>query len=264
MIMRQSKTGVWAICQIALPGVLVGLAAGCFQPEPITCGQLERDCIVLLPGIDSGAQQFDETVKGLQDAGIDRPTTIIEWGLQPFGKLMNQINLPANQESSRRIAACIEQHHEEYPDSRIILIGFSSGAALAVMTAETLEEKVVLDRLILMAASLSPGYDLSGALSHCRNGVVSFYSEWDWYVLGVLTSLVGTVDRKFTSAAGRVGLQDAAGNLVSYPGLTQISWTPDWLKLGHEGGHFDWLSDPWAREVLALYIDPSRPPREDQ
>jgi len=244
-------------CFVVMPFILLSSLAGCFQPEPITQVQLERGKIVMLPGVESGAWQFEKTHKGLRAAGIDRAIEVIEWGLRPFGSLPNLVDLPANQQRARCVADRIAKYHENYPDKPITLIGYSGGGGLAVLTAEALADEVMLDRLILLAPALSPEYDLSKALSKCRNGCVHFYSNNDWWTLGVGTSLFGTIDRKQTDSAGYVGFKNAKGDILNHGRLTQIAWKPEWIVLGHRGGHTGWLAKDWAQKTLAPQIDPS-------
>ena len=125
------------------------------------------------------------------------------------------------------------------------------------MVAESLSPNLKLDRLILIAAALSPDYDLSPAVSRCNKGLVSFYSKRDWWTLGMGTSLFGTIDRKYTASAGQLGFRSSKGKVIKSDLITQIPWRPDWLKLGHDGGHVGWLKQAWSREILAPQIDPS-------
>jgi len=91
-------------------------------------------------------------------------------------------------------------------------------------------------------------------LRHCRHGIVSYYSEDDWFNVGLLTEIFGTMDRKWTSSAGKLGFLDRDGQPAVCDGLTQIAWIPEWRRLGHYGGHGDYDSRAWAREVLAPVI----------
>jgi len=122
---------------------------------------------------------------------------------------------------------------------------------MAIFVCEALPKEVQVDRVILLAAAISPEYDLTPTLAHCRSGLVNFYSEGDWFDAGILTTLFGTMDRKHTATAGRLGFLDSKGQLATGNGLTQIAWRPAWRKLGHHGGHPGWASRAWAREVLA-------------
>ncbi|MHC4441990.1 MAG: serine aminopeptidase domain-containing protein [Planctomycetota bacterium] len=230
-------------------------STGCFQPEPITREQLQRGYVVMLPGVESGAWQFQGTIQGLREGGVARAIEVIEWGVRPFGSLPNLTDLPANRRRARDIAVQIGQYHAKYPDRPITLIGYSGGGGLAVMVAEALYEPVMLDRLILLAPALSPHYDLSKALAKCSHGCVNFYSKGDFWTLGVGTSSFGTIDRKYTKSAGHVTFQVPQSTSTDQSALKQIAWTKDWIKLGHGGGHTGWLAKDWARKILAPTIN---------
>src|SRR5438477_307485 len=68
-----------------------------------------------------------------------------------------------------------------------------------------------IDRLILLAPSVSTGYDVCPALTAAREGVDVFCSKKDWVALGFVVRVVGTTDRFWSgSAAGRYGFQARA------------------------------------------------------
>jgi pimeloyl-ACP methyl ester carboxylesterase len=216
----------------------------------------------LLPGIDGRAAQFRWCVPGLRDAGITHTVEVIEWGNGPFRNMKNLTDLPANRAHARSIAERIAAYQRAHPDEPITLIGYSGGGGLALLVAEALPDDVLLDRIILIAAAISPDYDLSMAISRARRGLVNFYSSRDAFVLGAGTRTFGTIDRRYTESAGYVGFTDAEGGLRCRAGLTQIPWIQDWCKLGHDGGHIGWLARAWSREVLAAIIQNDVPAPE--
>lgn len=238
-------------------GLLVA-AAGCLPPD-ITEEQrrFHRGCVVMLPGIESGAWVFRGTVEGLREAGLDRGIEIIEWGDRPFASMRNLRNIEANRDRAARIAARLVVLMGDHPGAPVTLVGYSGGGGMALLAADRLPEDASLDRLILIAAAVSPDYDLSYALERCDKGIVNFYSAWDWFIVGLGTEIFGTIDRKTTAAAGHVGFREEAGGLLERDGLVQIPWSWDWWCLGHAGGHRGWLARRWARDVLAPAIDPA-------
>ena len=239
---------------------LVGLtaltAAGCFSPEPASREQLDRGLVIMLPGIESGSWQLEGSIRGLREAGVDRAIEVIEWGERPFASMDNLSNLPANLERAKKMAERIVAYEKEHPQRPVVVVGYSGGGGMAVLTAEALPDGCRIERMILIAAALAPDHDLSKTLGHCRDGLVNFYSEHDVVMLGAGTSLFGTIDRKYTSAAGHVGFRDPGGAMLADKGITQIGWEPSWWWLGHNGMHAGWLASAWSREVLAPRIQP--------
>jgi pimeloyl-ACP methyl ester carboxylesterase len=243
-------------------GMLVGLWAcvagvGCFAPEPPGREQSDRGLVILLPGIESGAWQLEGSIRGLRQAGVDRAIEVIEWGRRPLASMDNLTNLPANLERAKKIAGRVVSYEQEHPQRPVVVVGYSGGGGLAVLTAEALPEGCRIERMILIAAALAPDHDLSKTLSHCRDGLVNFYSERDVVMLGAGTALFGTIDRKYTPAAGRLGFRDTQGKLLADKRVTQIAWESGWLWLGHNGMHTGWLAPGWSRDVLAARIDPT-------
>lgn len=216
--------------------------------------QLSQGYIVMLPGVESSAWQFGGTVKGLRAAGVEQAIDVVEWGDHSTDSIANLTDLRRNRERAVAIAFRIAGYQASYPDAPITLVGYSGGGGMAMLVADALAEDVQLDRIILIGAAISPDHDLTKAVGHCRRGVVNFYSERDWFMLGWGTSLFGTIDRKKTPSAGRVGFKLAEGELRKEPGLQQVAWDPKWDRLGHNGSHVGWLSRPWAQEILAPEI----------
>ncbi|HUN80137.1 MAG TPA: hypothetical protein VMV81_01385 [Phycisphaerae bacterium] len=236
---------------------MFALLAGCAAPEKPAGPDPPRQYLVLIPGVEGGAWQLAAVKDGLHQAGYEGKIEILEWGIRPFGSLINLTNLPENRKRADKFAARIRSIKNQYPRCDVTLVGYSGGGGLAALTAERLDAQSKLDRLILIAAALSPRYDLTPAMNNSNHGIINFYSPCDSGTLGFGTSVFGTIDRVYTNSAGFVGFQDADGHLLQKPGLTQISWEKSWARLGHWGGHVGWLMAPWTREILAPQLKPA-------
>jgi len=233
---------------------LAGIVAGCVRPDVSRPEFAPRGCVFMIPGVEGTTWQFGGTVRGLRQAGVDCRIEPIAWGKHPFRQLHNLCALSSNRKRAEDIANRIAAYKASHPDAPVTLIGYSGGGGMAVLTAEALPPGVMLDRLILVAAAISPRYDLSRALEHTRNGLINYYSPRDWAFLGLGTGVFGTIDRRWGSSAGRVGFQDEVGRLIQSPRIVQIRWQREWIDLGHNGGHIGWLSPRWARTVLASHL----------
>ena len=247
-------------CRICL---LLGLSLmvvnlGCSASHRTEPNNASTGLILIIPGVEGGEWQLTWMKQGLREAAITDEIDVITWGVGPFGSLFNLMDIDGNRRRAAEYGRRIERHHSQHPDQPITLIGYSGGGGLAVMTVEALKNRDVLDRLILIAAAISPDYPVDKLVPKCRRGVVSFRSRHDWFTLGVGTRLFGTIDRKNVDSAGRVGFLDDKGSLLCCDGLDQVDWCADWQKLGHGGGHVGWLSSAWARDVLAPQITSTR------
>lgn len=204
--------------------------------------------ILFIPGITNRPGEFRWTTRGLRDAGIDDEFEILRWDHASINPLRNLTDLDANRRRASVIANRIADIHAKGAYGRISLVAASGGAGLALMAVEQLQSDAMLDRLVLMAAAVSCNYDLSIVLSHCRNGLVNFYSPND-LIVSLGTVAFGTMDRSHVISAGHRGfhLSDPSQDAV----VRQIVWKPSWRQWGHEGGHIGYRSRGWASEILA-------------
>ena len=71
-------------------------------------------------------------------------------------------------------------------------------------------------------------------------------SRKDVGILGLGTTVFGTIDRRHSAAAGLRGFRCPRGLVEAdrreYDKLCQIAWNPQLRELGHFGGHVGWLS----------------------
>ncbi len=233
---------------------LTGIAAGNAANARNHVGDLDRGLVILLPGVEGRGWQLGGVLAGLRDAGLRQELEVIPWGSYPFNSLDNLRNIKRNRGRARVVAHKIAAYQADHPNRPLTLVGYSGGGGLALLTLNNLPPHVRIDRAVLIAAAISPRFDLSYALTRCRDGLISFYSPDDWFMIGLCTRLLGTIDRVHTSSAGRTGFRDERGELKQAPGLTQILYNPAWIELGHDGGHFGSLARPWARQVLAPHV----------
>jgi pimeloyl-ACP methyl ester carboxylesterase len=229
----------------------LALPAGCARIARPTAEELGRGYILLLPGVECTDQSMVGVCRGLREGGVDDAIDFKVWGYRPFGTFRNLPAYELNRDRARRVADTLVRYRATRPGPSIRIIGFSGGGAMALFVAEALPADFGLERIVLLGAALSPTYDFRPALSRCRHGMVNLYSPGDWFMGGWATETFGTMDRKKTSTAGRLGFRDPDGELARADGLTQIPWERQWRALGHDGGHGGWLSAAWAREKLA-------------
>jgi hypothetical protein len=121
-----------------------------------------------------------------------------------------------------------------------------------------------VDTAILLAAAVSPAYDLRAALERTRHGLYNYYSEYDKALLDVGTSIFGTTDRVHGRSAGSVGFRVPAGlddprSTALYRRLYNVSWQPEMREHGNWGGHVDWANRRWVRDYLAPLVSDPRP-----
>jgi pimeloyl-ACP methyl ester carboxylesterase len=231
----------WAVpCAVAALGVLLG---GCDERCTLTAENADRGLVIVLPGIDGGTGYSQATCEAISRNAPPVAVELYNWTI-PFGVLFNQTAIGRNHDVAAKVADRIRDYQRDYPGRPVYLVGHSGGTAIAVWAAEALGADAPAEKVILLASSLSPGYDLSAALGRCRRGIVSFHSPRDG-LLGAGTTLIGTMDGQHSESAGLVGFRQAAGN------LTQVCWSREMAKSGHNGGHMDYMSAGFISEYIA-------------
>jgi pimeloyl-ACP methyl ester carboxylesterase len=147
----------------------------------------------------------------------------------------------ANQvERGRCLTAQIMAYHQAFPERRIFLMGHSAGCAVVLAAAESLPPDSI-DRVILLAPSVSQEYDLRMALRAARYGIDSFNSGHDYWILGLGMRIFGTADGRGRAAAGHSGfvpIVACPADAALYSKLRQHPWDPVVQWSGHSGGHY--------------------------
>jgi len=226
---------------------------GCMRDKPFISPGRAPGHVVLLPGIEGGTWQFAYLIEGLRAGGVEWEIEVIPWGTPPLHSMANLTDLPANHERAKRIAARLAELRRDAPDAPLVLVGYSGGGGLAMLTANILPADVKLDRIVLIAAAISNTFMTNLAEDACNDKVVSFHSPRDEMV-GLGTKLFGTIDRVKTVSAGHSGFVDQEGKLRSSPKLRQIAYDASWGRYQHLGGHVGYLTHSWAKNILAPEI----------
>ena len=245
--------------KLCVRGVVVlslAVLAGCSHAELKTPDRLNRGLVIVLPGIEGRSIWNENLVRGLEDANVRQAIEVHQWGTPiPGGALLNLADVERNRGEAARLRDKVLDYRQSYPGRPVQLVGHSAGAGIAVMTAEMMPPGQELDRLVLLAAAISPDYNLGEALARTDRGIYNCFSEMDNLFLGPGTVLFGTVDRKHTESAGKVGFRMppglSGGEARQYDKLHQLSWNPKMVWIGHDGGHFGWAERGFVRQWVA-------------
>ncbi len=155
-----------------------------------------------------------------------------------------------NMRRAKNLAEELTRWKRDNREARITLIGVSGGAAVALWACEMLPPDVRVNKIVLLSAAVSPGYDLSKALSRCDVGIFNYYSGRDTYFLDHETKRWGTMDRKYGPAAGYRGF-DSPENARNRTKLFQRAWDESMIWQGNFGGHFGFTGEGFERKVIA-------------
>jgi pimeloyl-ACP methyl ester carboxylesterase len=230
------------------------------------CAGVERSAKVDLPPPPElravvfsadGAGGFNGTTRALREAACDCKgihVVCVDWTHGTGRIIADQVDRSHADEEGRKLAEQVKVWRANRPDVPVFLVGHSAGSAVVLNAVASLPAGSV-ERVILLAPSVSADYDLRPALRRIRSSVDVFYSNQDWASLGLGVAIVGTADRRWTAAAGRVGFRPIAEcpeDRELYTKLRQHRWDPSMSWSGHLGGHYG----PTRTTFLRAYVTP--------
>jgi len=167
-------------------------------------------------------------------------------GWRGFLVLPDLVSLDRNLRHARRLAERLERHASEHPGSPIRLVTYSSGGFIALEALRCLPPHVGVERLVMLAPTVSPGYDLAPALDRCREAVC-VCSKGDFLINGLGALVFGTNDRRHTLSAGMVGFDGSSGDGGA---VRHVRWRPGDVRRLWFGGHFTVSSVPLMADLL--------------
>jgi pimeloyl-ACP methyl ester carboxylesterase len=241
--------------------VLAGLLSGCasvparvevYSPVP------EAPAGVVLCA--DGAGGFGGTTRalreGLAEQGSPLTVQMVDW-THGFGRILaDQVDNEHAEAEGRKLAELVLAYRARCPGRPVYLVGHSAGTYVVLAAGRALPADSI-ERIVLLAPSVSADYDLRPVLRCARCGVEVFYSKRDWPALAVGIALVGTADRRWCAAAGRVGFRpviECPGDAALYNRLHQHAWHPCVVWSGNFGGHYGAYRPGYLRAyVLPLF-----------
>jgi pimeloyl-ACP methyl ester carboxylesterase len=212
-----------------------------------------------------GAGGFGTTSSALRsaiaDEGLPLCVETVPWS-HGYGRgLADQMDYGHAREEGACLAGQVLARRRSCPGSPIFLVAHSAGSAVVLAAAEALPSDSV-DGIVLLAPSVSADYDLRPALRSARRGIDVFTSENDLLFLGLGTSLVGTADRHWSAAAGRVGFRpvaDTPEDLALYARLRQHPWHSCVAWTGNPGTHYGCHFPRYLRAYVLPLLCPAEP-----
>ncbi|MCB9866547.1 MAG: hypothetical protein H6816_07940 [Phycisphaerales bacterium] len=220
---------------------------------PRETGDPRRGTVFLLDGVGGFKLTPLLVRKALRVCGSSFATYFYDWhrGL-PGDMLSDLMCLRANRRAALKLARIIRRRAREFPDAPIHLISYSGGTGVAAFAVEKLGRHVRLGVLVLGASALAPGYDLAPVLRRVRV-CYGLTSRRDVIILGLGTTLFGTVDRRFGASAGLVGFRNVPGSGGAGEPVGEfvaMPWTPELCAWDHAGHHVGAASVPYVRTHL--------------
>ena len=229
---------------------LLFASIGCVTySDPLESG--DSDVIFLVHGAGGPGHEYRSLIAGLRDAGVESPVQVVEWGAPPPLFFLNFQSQSIHNRAERDLAERIGNWRRQRPESRIDLIGHSAGGGVVLGALGRLNPEVSVDTVVLLAPSVSPGYELAPALAHLRGPLHVFHSDRDRLFLSWRTSTFGTYDNVRTKAAGNVGFSLASLSIGEARQVEQHPYDSRWSQHDNDGGHFGTLSRDFANRIVA-------------
>jgi hypothetical protein len=182
---------------------------------------------------------------------------VFPWG-HGFGRWFADLTDVANRDrQATLVAEAVRRFQAEESGAPVFLVGKSGGSGVVVKALEQLDRESV-ERVVLLAPALSPGYDLTRVLRAVHREAVVFWSPLDVIILGAGTRVFGTIDRVKSVGAGMVGFvvprpdDPDPEKIRQYAKLRQIRWRRGMASAGYFGGHFG----PDHPRFLRKYVVP--------
>jgi pimeloyl-ACP methyl ester carboxylesterase len=242
----------WRLRLICL-GIL--LAAGCAtNRQPVTCGCAAPNADVVF--VADGSGDFRTTSKALcqavRDCGAGLRIETFVWS-HGYGRMLaDHFDHCNHLEEGQQLAGQIAAWRQACPQRAVYLAGHSSGCAVLLAAAEV-SPPGSIERMVLLAPAVACDYDLRPALRACRQGIDVFISRRDVGALGVGTGIAGTADRRWCSAAGRVGFAPVLtcpGDEMLYTKLRTHPWDCSVVWSGNRGSHYGTLEQGFMRAYV--------------
>ncbi|NBR05173.1 MAG: alpha/beta hydrolase [Planctomycetes bacterium] len=236
----------------------LGLTAVCSQ---FSFGTSAKKKLLILI---EGAGDFQAVAKVLEKSLNHLPPNMelhrFHWSHGYLRIVADQTDLAHISENGEKLASSIRMVQKRNPDTEINIIAHSAGTSVALAGVSLLNENSI-ERLILLAPSVSKDYPIIPAISAVKDGVHVFYSHKDTFILGPILKFTKTADlRKCQNAAGRYGFTPATRNrdeeLLVATKLKQYAWKTDDASIGNDGGHYGAYGQPYLDlKVLPLLFN---------
>lgn len=179
--------------------------------------------------------------------------TVFPWSHGHRRLLLDQMDHRHAKEKGFLLACKLLEARKAEPGRRIVLVAHSAGCAVALAAGCALPRDTI-DRMILLAPSVSSGYDVRPALMSAREGIDVFCSERDRIALGLVMRVVRTVDTmRSSAAAGRHGFQPKPANSFTDEERLRLRhhfWSPELAWTGHNGRHHGMHAPPFIKTYL--------------
>lgn len=215
-------------------------------------------CTFVLTGIEGAEVGHLGFIAGLKSGGVGMEIELVDWTTQcPALMLYHLQGLERNRMQARQLAQRIVAYQNQFPGRSVNLIGHSGGAGVALLTLEELPPGHQVDNVILLAGAMSASYDLRPVFPNVKRGIFNYSSPiGDSMLLGLLTSVCGTIDGHHCGAIGTKGFRfppnlTAEERMQYFQKLFERRYDFSMAFNGNLSDHFGPINPLFARNELA-------------
>lgn len=234
----------------------LALAAGCAttrqQAATCRCASPNADVVFVCDGSGDYRTTSAALCQATRDTAVPLHVETFVWSHGYSRLLADHLDHCNHLEEGRRLATFVTAARQTCPERAVYLIGHSSGCAVVLAAAEA-SPPGSMERIVLLAPAVSTDYDLRPSLRASRLGIDVYTSRRDIGALGIGTTIIGTADRRWSAAAGRVGftpLVTCPGDELLYANLRNHEWDPCVAWSGNRGSHYGALQQGFTRAYL--------------
>jgi pimeloyl-ACP methyl ester carboxylesterase len=213
---------------------------------------LDADVVYVANGSGDYRTTSAALCQAVRDEGAPLRIETFVWSHGSGRLIIDHLDHGKHMEEGRRLAGLVAASRQTCPERAVYLVGHSAGCAVLLAAAEAAPPGSV-ERIVLLSPSVSKDYDLRPALRCACQGIDVFISRRDIGALGIGTGLIGTSDRRWSAASGRVGFRTIVTcpeDEALYAKLRIHAWDPVVEWTGNHGGHFGATQQAFARAYL--------------
>lgn len=226
-----------------------------------SAARCERGYTLVFNGIEGAHLGHAGFVGGLKLGGVPSEIEIVDWTTgTPALMLVHLRYENRNRRQAEKIAAKIVEYQNKFPGRPVNLVGHSGGGAMVLMTLEALPPDHQVENAILLAAAISPAYDLRQALRKVNRGIWNYSSiAGDAALLVAGTTAFGTVDGRYSPSAGAIGFwipsnASEADRRLYEEKLFERPYRAQMALNGNLSDHYGPMNPLFARNELAAIL----------
>lgn len=239
---------------------LLALVVGCVsmgstsQPQRVTryLPKQSEGCIFVANGSGDSGSLTQNLSKALQASEANLQLETFDWSHGAGQSIIDHIDRENHDYQAKRLSEQLIRYSAASGNNKIYLAAHSTGCEIILSAMKHLPPGSV-EKIALLSPSVPDTYDLRPALTASRQGIDSYNSVNDTFILGLGMAVISTTDPSSRTAAGINGFripQSTATDAMLYQKLRQHPWNAAAEKVGNNGGHYGSITVGFLRTFV--------------